>query len=153
MVRRPLAQKDGSGGVRRLSWLGAGLGISLFLITGCRNGPPTDRHAEMPTEAAVALEQADELELLLEGRRVTVRDAADRSRLIQALKKGVQDSHGWSKGCFHPRLYMLNARRSGRTTSFRISFECWQVHMSEPDLDFSTSDSPQPVFDALLKGP
>jgi len=142
--------------VRTQRWSGAHLVLALLVI-GCRKGPPTDRYSEMPAVAASALDQADELELVLvdgqgsgEGKRIIIRDPAVRTRLSQALKKGVQDSHGWSKGCFHPRLYMLNATRAGKITKFRISFECWQVHMSDPDLDFSTSDSPQAAFDAVL---
>ena len=136
------------------------LGIGILTVIGCRQGPPTtDRTSEMPAEATRVLEEADELQLLLfddrlsspvEKKRVTIRDRGVRARLIEALKKGVQDSHGWSKGCVHPRLYVIKASRGGKTTTFRISFECWGVHMSDPDLDFSTSDSPQPAFDAVL---
>jgi hypothetical protein len=128
-----MPEGDMSAPVPCLRWPGAHLVIAALLVTGCKRGPPTDRYSEMPVAARSVLEQADQLEILLvdeqfssDGgpvpnqvlRRTTIRDLAVRTRLIQALKKGVEDSHGWSKGCFHPRLYMLNPGfRAGRVTS------------------------------------
>jgi hypothetical protein len=121
----------------------------------------------MPLGAWYALNNADRYELLslhpylsepeyygheILGQTV-VADVTMRDRLNEALQAGVRGSEGRVKSCFNPR-HGIRVTHDGVTTDFVICFECRQVQVwrgNQQIAFFLVSDSPQTVFDEVLK--
>jgi hypothetical protein len=82
-----------------------------------------------------------------------IQDAAVRERLNNALQAGVRASDGRAYACFNPR-HGIRVTHAGVVTDFLICFECRQVQVWRGDQEiahFLVSDSPQAVFDDVLK--
>ncbi len=85
--------------------------------------------------------------------RVTVEDAAERARLVDALAKGVAGNDGVVAACFNPR-HGVRAVHDGKTVDLVICFECLQVQMfvdASASEGFLTTSAPQPSFDRVLR--
>jgi hypothetical protein len=124
-------------------------------------------HGGMPRAAWNALNDADRYELLslnpylskpdyysheILGKTV-IQDAAVRERLNNALQAGVRASDGRAYACFNPR-HGIRVTRAGVVTDLLICFECRQVQVWRGGQEiayFLVSDSPQPVFNEVLK--
>ena len=82
-----------------------------------------------------------------------VEDTKDRTKLIAALRKGVNENDGTVAGCFNPR-HGIRVTSGGTTTEIVICFECMsaQVYVNgKRQSHFLLTNSPQPTFDAVLK--
>jgi hypothetical protein len=123
----------------------------------------------IPNGARETLEHADQFELLslspahsreppkidFHGFKVLgqiyIKDAAIRQKLVLALERGVRENDGVIAACFNPR-HGIHVVHQGKTADFVICFECRQVHAYGDDGgEFLISDSPQPVFDGVLR--
>jgi hypothetical protein len=85
--------------------------------------------------------------------QTTITDAATRERLNEAFQSGVRANDGRMMACFNPR-HGIRVTHAGVTTDFVICFECRQVQVwrgNQKIAFFLVSDSPQPVFDDVLK--
>jgi hypothetical protein len=82
----------------------------------------------------------------------SITDPATRRRLNDALQAGVRSSDGTVMACFNPR-HGIRVTRGGVVSEFVVCFECRQVRVYRDGktYHFLTSDSPQKVFDAVLK--
>jgi hypothetical protein len=133
---------------------------------------------DLPKAAAEALDQAESLEVYsldpsrvrpkpgeekedkretFHGFRVygkaTVKDPDTRKKLVAAFKAGVEDSIGAAALCFNPR-HGIRVTHNGKTFDFVICFECLQIRVYEGETEGKTvltADSPQPVFDKILR--
>jgi hypothetical protein len=144
------------------------LPFATVLLVGC-TGSSAD--SKIPAGARTALEKADQMELLSTDPasqqekpkddfhgwkvlgRTQIKDADTRKKLVAALKKGVGENDGMAAACFHPR-HGIRATQGSKTTDFVICFECFQVQVyagEKRDGSFLTTDSPQPVFDQVLR--
>ncbi len=84
--------------------------------------------------------------------KTAVKDAAKRTELLGALEQGLAESQGGAK-CFIPR-HGVRATYDGQTVDLVICFECSWVYVYYGDKDgphLTTSKSPQPAFDKVLK--
>jgi hypothetical protein len=96
--------------------------------------------------------------------KLTVKDAGTRARLIAALDKGIAEAEAKAKkeadmgrvsahGCFQPR-HGIRATHGGKTAEFLICFECTPIYVyfegEKQEIHFTT-DSPQDIFDGVLK--
>lgn len=87
--------------------------------------------------------------------KTSVKEAQTRKRLVDALKKGIEEVDGIGRGlCFEPR-HGIRVTYQEKTADFLICFHCAQVRifMGEsvaPLQDFKISKSPEPVFDQVL---
>jgi hypothetical protein len=81
-----------------------------------------------------------------------ITDPATRRRLNDALQAGVRQSDGTRMACFNPR-HGIRVTRGGVVSEFVICFECRQVQVYRDGskLYFLTSNSPEKVFDEVLK--
>jgi hypothetical protein len=128
-----------------------------------------DDKNHIPTGARETLEHADQFELLslspehlrepakidFHGFKVLgqiyIKDAAVRRKLVLAFERGVRENDGVIAACFNPR-HGIHVVHNGKTADFVICFECRQVHAYGDDGgEFLISDSPQPVFDGVLR--
>jgi hypothetical protein len=146
----------------------------LTYIVGCssENKKSSRKPNALPPEAAKALHNADEIELLslepyrpkdkpftdgLFGYKIlgttTITDPATKTKLIADLNDGVAGHNGKVAECFNPR-HALKCNHTGQNHVFMICFECsriaWYIDGKFKELLF-TSESPQPAFDEILK--
>lgn len=85
--------------------------------------------------------------------KTKVTSKADRKRLADALRLGVEDNFGMAAGCFIPR-HGIRLKDGDRTVDLVICFECLSVQVFEDGKakpGFLTTGGPQPTFDAVLK--
>ena len=85
--------------------------------------------------------------------RTPIGSPDDRRRLFFELNKGNAENAGMRASCFNPR-HGLRAALHGRVADLVICFECRQVVAYVGDRDaggFTTSPSPQPFLDGLLR--
>ena len=85
--------------------------------------------------------------------RTTVADAATRKRLNDALRAGARENNNAVALCFNPR-HGIRVRQGDSVLDLVICFECLQVEVFEGEqrgASFLTSDSPQSVFDEVLR--
>src|SRR5262245_33583320 len=112
-------------------------------MIGCAGKSPASK---IPEIARVALEKADEFELLsilpdhqqekpkddFHGWKVLgrtqIKNADTRKKLVAALEKGVGENDGIIANCFNPR-HGIRATHEGKTVDFVICFECFQVYL------------------------
>jgi hypothetical protein len=151
------------GHISKARWLIVGVVVAL-----AAGGTFAYLHSRgMPRGAWNALNDADRYELLslnpllskpdyygheILGRTV-IHDAATRERLNEAFQSGVRASDGGMMACFNPR-HGIRVTHKGVSTDFVICFECRQVQVwrgGRKIAFFLVSDSPQPVFDDVLK--
>lgn len=150
----------------------AALFISWAALCGCGGGTDANLADDsIPLDARRALEDPQRLELisLRPGHHespppnsfrsweklgsVEVTDAAERKRLADALLKGADENDDEAMACCEPRN-ALRVTRDDRTFDFVICFECLQVLFYEGETEvghFLVSESPQPVFDEMLR--
>lgn len=138
------------------------LALVLFVAVG-----RTAQTDEIPTELRTVLEKAEQVELLSLGLgevvgegfhgvkvlgRTTVKDAATRRRLVTAFEQGVAARRKGSGLCLPPR-HGLRATHEGKTADFIICFECFGVLglLGDETTAFAITETPQEVFDAVLK--
>jgi hypothetical protein len=85
--------------------------------------------------------------------RTTITDPETRDELTDALRWGARRNFGTVAGCFWPR-HGIRVTRGETTFDFVICFECLQVGVYEngkPSHSFLVTESPQPVFDEVLR--
>jgi hypothetical protein len=85
--------------------------------------------------------------------RVELTDAALRTRVIEALERGVRESDGGMAACFSPR-HGIAARRGEATLDLVICYQCQQIllHGSDGAVRlFLTSASPDPTLTQALR--
>ena len=121
----------------------------------------------MPRAAWNALNDADQYEMLslhpslskpeYHGHEILgqtiITDSATRERLNEAFQSGARANDGTMMACFNPR-HGIRVTHAGVTTDFVVCFECRQVQVwrgNQKVAFFLVSDSPQPVFDNVLK--
>jgi hypothetical protein len=130
-----------------------------------------EKENKIPDELRAILEKAEQFELLslspdrpqeqpkvaFHGWKVlgktTVKDAETRRKLVTAFKKGVAENNGIVAACFNPR-HGIRVTADGKTVDFVICFECDQVQAfvgDKKEPGFLITDSPQAVFDGVLK--
>ena len=76
-----------------------------------------------------------------------------RERLNNTLKAGARSSDGRAYACFNPR-HGIRVTHADVVTDLLICFECRQVQVwrgGQKIAYFLVSESPQPVFDEVLK--
>ena len=138
--------------------------VVLLLIAGCGK-------QKIPAPTLAALEGADQYELLSlnsflskgapsEGfyrwrvlGRTSISDKATRKKLNDALRAGVRESVGAVASCFNAR-HAIHVTRAGKVTDVVICFECLHAKVitdGESSGGFLTTESPQEVFDNVLK--
>ena len=147
----------------RLRWL---VGILVMLAAVFWFFP-----AWLPRSARAALESPDRFELmslterdrdlmvqpdLFHGRRVlgsiVITDAAVQQKLATALRSGAARVYLLPM-CFNPR-HCIRVTHGGVVTDLLICFECSQAQVWRDDKlidQWTTTASPQPVFDAVLR--
>lgn len=143
-----------------------GLVLTLLLaVSGCGNDN------EIPPAALKILQNADSFELLsldpsrelrpadggFHGWKVlgstTIKEAATRTKLLDALAKGVAENEGEVAGCFNPR-HGIRAKKGQEIVELVICFECLsaQVYVDgKAGKGFLLTSSPQPTFNSVLK--
>jgi len=149
--------------------------LSVILLMLCMVARAADDQAkqknELPASALEILEGAETLILVSVDFRkeerdetkffhgfqtlgeIEVKNAAERKELLAALRKGVEENQDTGAKCFVPR-HGIRATFKGKSVDLVICFECMWVYVYESDQKrriLMTSDSPQPVFDKLLK--
>jgi hypothetical protein len=84
--------------------------------------------------------------------KVTLTDRADRSRVVTALKRGVNASDGMVAACFIPR-HGIKASHAGKTLELVICFQClsMKAHVDGKQHSVLTTGSPAAVFNEVLK--
>ena len=85
--------------------------------------------------------------------KTTIQDADVRTKLVDAFKKGVAQSDDTAVDCFNPR-HGIQVVHDGTTHQFVICFECYQVEWYTNNANtggFHIADSPQEIFDEILK--
>lgn len=85
--------------------------------------------------------------------QTVIHDASVREKLNNALQAGVRTSDGKAMACFNPR-HGIRVTHAGVVTDLVMCFECRQVQVwrgGQEIASFLVSDSPQPVFDEVLK--
>jgi hypothetical protein len=140
---------------------------ALILALGCQPG------ASLPISASQALTDSASFELLslnpdsrdkhadgagFQGWSVlgetTIADPVSRAKLIDAFEKGVKQHDGGIAACFNPR-HGIRVVSDSETHEFVICFECsqvrWYIDGQRADSTILISESPQRVFDAVLK--
>jgi hypothetical protein len=143
--------------------------VSALLAAGCSSG---FSHV-IPARAVAILDDAESFELLcLDPERTergeqtastyhgwkvlgvaAVPDADTRQRLLTALKRGVDENKGAVAACFNPR-HGIRATRGSDTAELVICFECFSAEVylgGRRTGNFLTTNSPQPVFDDVLR--
>jgi hypothetical protein len=85
--------------------------------------------------------------------RTTITDQATQRKLNEALRAGARENSGAAAACFNPR-HGVHVTRADKTYDLVICFECLQVQAFEAGQrteGFLVSESPQPVFDEVLR--
>lgn len=85
--------------------------------------------------------------------RTSVRDEAQRKKLVAALKTGVEENQGIGAACFRPR-HGIRITEQGKTTDFIICFECFQVQVvvdGLPQKAVLVTRTPESSFNEALK--
>ena len=150
------------------------LSLGLAALAALAIAPSTraDEKNAIPAELRAVLEKADAIELYslspkrgekVEGQdafhgwrvlgRTTVKDNGDRTKLVKAFKKGVDDNAGEVAACFNPR-HGIRVTHDKKTVDFVICFECLQVAAyvgDKREKGFLITKTPQKVFDGVLK--
>jgi hypothetical protein len=145
--------------------------ISLITFGISANSADKEKSNKIPDKARAILEKAEQIELLsidperpkenpkddFHGWKVlgktVVKDAEVRKKLVAAFQKGVEENKGEAALCFNPR-HGIRASHDGKTADFLICFECFHGHtyVGEKEIEgFLTTDSPEAVFDKVLK--
>lgn len=84
--------------------------------------------------------------------QLEISDDALKTRIIEAIRKGLADSDGSLAGCFWPR-HAIRSVTGGRTTDYVICFECQQLEVYEDGSSRTVlpiTRHPQKVFNELL---
>jgi len=87
--------------------------------------------------------------------RTTIEDPDARRRLIAALERGAAENDDGPADCFWPR-HAFSTTHDGHRYDILVCFECLQVEVyrerkKQNAYSFLTSESPQPIFDQVLK--
>jgi hypothetical protein len=85
--------------------------------------------------------------------RTMIGDQVTQKKLNDALRAGARENGNMAAGCFNPR-HGIDVVSGDKTYDLVICFECLQVQVFEPEQQvkgFLVSDSPQPVFDHVLR--
>ncbi len=153
--------------------------ILVLLMAGC-NTSSTDPlleqtfESEIPASVKAALEQGDAFELFSVDpryvdkeqpkefqfyRRKTIGKAIvshteTRRRILEALEHGVRQVPP-TPSCFDPR-HAIRVKHEGKSIYLSICFQCNQVigfvdGQKDSSLSFNTSNSPESVFDEVLR--
>src|SRR5262245_44192703 len=150
--------------LRRSIWLAA------CVMLGAGPAACEAKENKLSDDAKAILEQADQFELYsldpeqtkekpkdtFHGWKVlgktTVKEKADRGKLMESLQKGIKDNDGTVAACFNPR-HGLKATKGDKTVELVICFECYQVEvwLGENRDSVLVTRSPQPAFDKVLK--
>jgi hypothetical protein len=86
--------------------------------------------------------------------QTTVKAEAERKRLTEALKLGVENNFGLVAGCFSPR-HGLRLTGNGKTVELVICFSCMSIEVyvdGKQGKGFLTTDEPKQAFNAILRG-
>ncbi len=83
--------------------------------------------------------------------KTVVKDSDARTKLLDALDKGIAEWDGSIIRCFNPR-HGISATHGGQKIDLVICFECHSIRIHAESASYvHTSGSPQPIFDAALK--
>jgi hypothetical protein len=84
--------------------------------------------------------------------KTTVKDAKTRKKIVAAMYQGLEASDGTAAKCFNPR-HGIRVMADGKTVDVVICFECLQVqfHVGDASKTETTTDTPQKVFDEVLR--
>ena len=149
--------------------------LCLLVVAGCSESTKTAPAYvnRIPTAIDIALDQAEEFELFsinseqdysnLDEQptlgKTKIENPADRKRLIQAFRKGVEEVKHGQALCFAPR-HGIRLKQGDVTLDLLICFECFSVYPlknRQPmprekgrDSGFAIERSPEQVFDEIL---
>lgn len=154
--------------------------LFVLILTGCGDRAPTPAQSQaktdnkIPDQVQAALEHGENFELLsLDPKhrdddapwefyrrkvigKTPIKDPATRSRLLAALNTGVRECEkDGALKCFEPR-HAIRVQHNGKTYYLAICFGCRAVSVfvdnsRYDDIGFTTTHSPEPAFDEVLK--
>ena len=85
--------------------------------------------------------------------KASIEDKGTRTKLIGALRKGIEANDGKVAACFNPR-HAIRVTHDGKTYDFVICFECFSISYyidGARQKGILVTDSPRTVFNEILK--